>query len=162
MIERLRAQLGDALESAEQVGDELRVRIEAAAVLTRRAWFCKEHGYTYPCDITAVDTGTELRMVYRLYSPVNRRRTSCSPSAVPRSGALRRLAWPRVTRRRTGWSGRSTICSACASRAIRICSGFCWTGGSGRGLSAAEEVQPQAQTRRDRHAPKGTGRASPR
>ena len=32
MIERLRAQLGDALETAEQVGDEVRVRIKASAL----------------------------------------------------------------------------------------------------------------------------------
>jgi len=85
MIERLRTQLGDALESAEQVGDELRARIRPAA-LVAAARLCKENGFTYPCDITAVDTRTELTLVYRLQSLQTKQQVVLSVG-VPRSGA---------------------------------------------------------------------------
>jgi NADH-quinone oxidoreductase subunit C len=67
VLELLRAQLGEALHSAEQVGEELRVRIPATS-LVEVARLCKEQGYHYPCDITAVDTRSELLLIYRFLS----------------------------------------------------------------------------------------------
>ena len=67
MIEALRARFGEAVESSEQVGGELRVRV-LPRTLPEVARFCQESGYSYPIDITAVDTGTELRLVYRFFS----------------------------------------------------------------------------------------------
>ena len=121
MIERLRAQLGDALETAEQVGDEVRVRIKASA-LTSAARFCKEHGYTYPCDITAMDAGSELRMIYRLYSPVNRDYVVLTVG-LPRVARASRLCAASMPRR-IGWSVKSSTCSGCGLRGIPISSGF--------------------------------------
>ena len=67
MLEALQREFGEAIESAEQVGRELRARV-AAGQLVRVAHFAKEHGFEYPADITAVDTRAELRVVYRLIS----------------------------------------------------------------------------------------------
>ncbi len=67
MIEALRAKFGESIESAEEVGGELRLRIPAR-VLVEVARSCDEAGFSYPADITAVDTGSELRLVYRLVS----------------------------------------------------------------------------------------------
>ena len=44
MIERLRAQLGEALETAEQVGDEVRARMQAGAIDERGAASAKSKG----------------------------------------------------------------------------------------------------------------------
>jgi NADH:ubiquinone oxidoreductase subunit C len=67
MMERLRAQFGDAIESAEEVGRELRVRLPARSLLDV-VRYAEENGFSYPADITAVDTGSELQMIYRLVS----------------------------------------------------------------------------------------------
>jgi NADH-quinone oxidoreductase subunit C len=67
MIDNLKAEIGEDIESAEQVGRELRLRVRPAA-LVACCRFCKERGYRYPADITAVDTGSEMRVVYRLVS----------------------------------------------------------------------------------------------
>jgi len=84
MLELLRSQLGDALQSAEQVGEELRVRLPAAS-LVEVARQCKEQGYNYPADITAVDTRSELLMVYRLISTQTGQQVVISVP-LPRSG----------------------------------------------------------------------------
>ena len=72
--EGLRAQFGDEIESAEwqeqapaQQGRELRLRVRPSALIAV-CRFCKERGYSYLSDITAVDTGSEMRVVYRLVS----------------------------------------------------------------------------------------------
>jgi NADH-quinone oxidoreductase subunit C len=67
MIESLRADLGDAVESAEHVGRELRARVPAR-LLVEVARTCDAAGFSYPADITAVDTGSDLRIIYRLVS----------------------------------------------------------------------------------------------
>jgi NADH-quinone oxidoreductase subunit C len=67
MIGDLKGQFGEDIESAEEVGRELRLRVRPAA-LVACCRFCKERGYRYPADITAVDTGSEMRVVYRLVS----------------------------------------------------------------------------------------------
>lgn len=85
MLELLRAQLGEALQSAEQVGEELRMRVPAQA-LVGVAQLCKEQGYSYPCDITAVDTKSELLMIYRLISMQSGQQVVVSVP-LPRSGA---------------------------------------------------------------------------
>jgi NADH-quinone oxidoreductase subunit C len=85
MLELLRAQLGEALQSAEQVGEELRVRVSAQA-LVGVARLCKEQGYNYPCDITAVDTRSELLMIYRLLSLQSGQQVVVTVP-LPRSGA---------------------------------------------------------------------------
>ena len=65
MLEALQEQFGEEIGSAEQVGQELRLGV-AANRLTDMARFCKEKGFAYPADITASDTGAEVRVVYRL------------------------------------------------------------------------------------------------
>jgi len=85
MIEHLKAHFGEDIESAEQVGREVRVRLRPAA-LVAVCRFCKERGYRYPADITAVDTGSEMRVVYRLVSLDNGEHAVIS-AGVPRSGA---------------------------------------------------------------------------
>jgi NADH-quinone oxidoreductase subunit C len=85
MLEKLRAQLGEAIESAEEVGRELRLWV-AAGSLVALARACKEEGFAYLADITAVDTGEELRAVYRLISFATGQHAVISVGA-PRSGA---------------------------------------------------------------------------
>jgi len=85
MIDLLRSQLGEAVQSAEQGGDELRVRLPASSLMAA-ARLCKEHGYNYPCDLTAVDTRSELVMVYRLIS-LNSGQQVVLSVGLPRSGA---------------------------------------------------------------------------
>jgi NADH-quinone oxidoreductase subunit C len=84
MLEALQREFGDALQAAEEVGRELRLETPASA-LVELARFCKEKGFNYPADITAVDTGTELRVVYRLISLETGRHIVISV-ALPRSG----------------------------------------------------------------------------
>ena len=67
MIDNLKAEIGEDIESAEQVGRELRLRVRPSA-LVACCRVCKKRGYRYPADITAVDTGSEMRVVYRLVS----------------------------------------------------------------------------------------------
>jgi NADH:ubiquinone oxidoreductase subunit C len=67
MIEKLKSQFGDAIESAEQIGRELRVQI-AAGSLMNAARLAKDEGFAYLADVTAMDTGEALRVVYRLIS----------------------------------------------------------------------------------------------
>ena len=85
MLKKLQAQFGDAIESAEQIGRELRVQI-AARSLVEFARAAKEEGYAYPADITALDTGDRLRVVYRLISFASGQHLVASV-LVPRSGA---------------------------------------------------------------------------
>ncbi len=67
MLEALQDAFGNTIESAERVGRELRVRLPAASLPAVCQW-CKDQGYSYLHDITAVDTGTQLRLVYHLIS----------------------------------------------------------------------------------------------
>jgi NADH-quinone oxidoreductase subunit C len=85
MMDSLRAKLGDAVESAEEVGRELRARVPAR-LLVEVARACDEAGFSYPADITAVDTGSELRIIYRLAS-VNTGQHVVLTVGVARSGA---------------------------------------------------------------------------
>jgi NADH-quinone oxidoreductase subunit C len=81
----LQSQFGDEIQSAEEMGRELRLRV-GPATLVALASACKALGFTYPADITAVDTGTELRVIYRLISLTTGQQLVISVSA-PRSGA---------------------------------------------------------------------------
>ena len=85
MIEKLRSQFGDAVESAEQIGRELRVQM-AARSLVDAARLAKDEGFAYLADITAMDTGEALRVVYRLVSLSTGQHLVASV-LVPRSGA---------------------------------------------------------------------------
>jgi len=67
MLAALQARFGEAIEAAEQVGRELRLRVVPTS-LVAVCRFCKAKGFSYPADITAVDTGRELRVVHRLVS----------------------------------------------------------------------------------------------
>ena len=87
MIEDLQNQFAEAIQSAEQVGRELRLRVSAPRV-PDIARFCKEHGFTYLADITAVDTGTELRVVYRLVNLENGQHLVISVPAARTGGRL--------------------------------------------------------------------------
>lgn len=84
MREQLVSQFGEAIRAAEEVGRELRVQV-APAALVDVARACKQAGYGYLGDITAVDTGQELRVVYRLISLTACRHVLLSVP-VPRSG----------------------------------------------------------------------------
>jgi NADH-quinone oxidoreductase subunit C len=85
MLDKLRSQLGEVIESAEEVGRELRLRA-AAGSLVALARACKQEGFGYLADITAADTGEELRVVYRLISLASGQHVVISVGA-PRSGA---------------------------------------------------------------------------
>jgi NADH-quinone oxidoreductase subunit C len=67
MLEALQQQFGDVIQSAQHVGQGIRVRITPDSLPAVCQW-CKGQGYTYLHDLTAVDTGAELRLVYRLFS----------------------------------------------------------------------------------------------
>jgi len=67
MLEKLKAQFGDAIESAEEAGRELRVQV-APQSLVQVARAAKDEGFAYLADITAMDTNDALRVVYRLIS----------------------------------------------------------------------------------------------
>jgi NADH-quinone oxidoreductase subunit C len=100
MLEALREQFGEAIEAAEEAGRELRVRLLPGSLLAA-CQFCKEKGFSYPADITAVDTGSELRVVYRFVSVATNKHLVISVG-VPRSrarlpsicGAYRGAEWP--------------------------------------------------------------------
>jgi NADH:ubiquinone oxidoreductase subunit C len=85
MLEKLKSQFGDAIESAEQIGRELRVQI-AARSLVGAARLAKDEGFAYLADITAMDTNEALRVVYRLASLSTGHHLVAS-ILVPRSGA---------------------------------------------------------------------------
>ena len=84
MLDKLKSQLGEAIESAEEVGRELRLRVGAGALI-RLVQACQENDFSYLADITAADTGTELRVVYRLISFDTGQHVVISVG-VPRSG----------------------------------------------------------------------------
>ena len=84
MLQALQARFGEAIEAAEQVGRELRLRLSPAS-LVAACRYCKENGFGYLADITAVDMGTELRVVYRLVSLARGDHLVISVGA-PRSG----------------------------------------------------------------------------
>jgi NADH-quinone oxidoreductase subunit C len=67
------------------VGRELRARVTPGS-LVPFVQACKNEGFSYPADITAVDTGSELRVVYRLISFATGQHMVISVG-VPRSGA---------------------------------------------------------------------------
>jgi NADH-quinone oxidoreductase subunit C len=84
MQEQIQREFGEAVTACEQVGRELRLHVLPNA-LVRLAGFCKDRGFQYPADITAVDTGTELRVVYRLLALDSGQQVVISVQ-VPRAG----------------------------------------------------------------------------
>jgi NADH-quinone oxidoreductase subunit C len=84
MIGDLKGQFGEDIESAEEIGRELRLRVRPASLLAV-CRFCKERGYRYPADITVVDTGSDMRVVYRLVSIESNQHVVISVG-VPRTG----------------------------------------------------------------------------
>jgi len=100
MLEALTREFGEAIEASEQVDRELRLALPAAS-LVAACQFLKGKGYDYLHDVTAVDTGTELRLVYRLVqragaSHVVIRVTARRAGAVIPSlaGVYRAAEWP--------------------------------------------------------------------
>ena len=85
MLEALRERFGDTIQSSEQIGCEIRARIPASSLLPLCQW-CKEQGFDYLHDLTAVDTGAELRVVYHLLSLERGTHVVLSVPA-PRAGA---------------------------------------------------------------------------
>jgi len=86
MLEALRSEFGEGIEKGEQVGKELRLGVSARALIG----VCerlKASGYDYLHDLTAVDTGGELRVVYRLISRGAEEHAEIEVRA-PRSGAV--------------------------------------------------------------------------
>lgn len=87
MLEEIKARFGDEIEvtaGQEQAPAELRLRLRPSA-LVACCRFCQERGYRYPADITAVDTGSDMRVVYRLVSLETGEHIVISVG-VPRSG----------------------------------------------------------------------------
>ena len=84
MQEEIAREFGNGVTASEQVGRELRLRVLPAA-LAKLARFCKDRGFQYPADITAVDEGGELRVVYRLIALETGQQVVMSV-CVPRSG----------------------------------------------------------------------------
>ena len=84
MQEEIAREFGSAVTASEQVGRELRLRVLPGA-LVKLVRFCKDRGFRYPADITAVDTGGELRVVYRLIALETGQQVVMSVY-VPRSG----------------------------------------------------------------------------
>jgi NADH-quinone oxidoreductase subunit C len=84
VLDELRAQFGEGIESAEEVGRELRLTVKAGC-LVELAQACKAQGFGYPADITAADVGGELRVVYRLVAMATGGHVVISVR-VPRSG----------------------------------------------------------------------------
>ena len=65
ILEEIKEQFGEDVQAAEQVGRESRLCTRPGAIVAI-CRFCKERGYSYLSDITAVDTGNEMSVVYRL------------------------------------------------------------------------------------------------
>ena len=65
ILDEIKAQFGENVESAEMTGREARVRVRPTSIVAL-CRLCKERGYSYLSDVTAVDTGSEMRVVYRL------------------------------------------------------------------------------------------------
>jgi len=84
MKDEIQREFGEAVATAEQVGQELRVRV-APGALAGLARFCRDRGCHYPADITAVDAAGELRVVYRLAAPETGQQVVISVP-VPRAG----------------------------------------------------------------------------
>ena len=85
MLGSLQEQFGEAIHSAAEVGRELRACVSPTS-LAAVCRFCKDSGFNYPADITAVDTGSELRVVYRLVSLTTDKHIVISVN-LPRTGA---------------------------------------------------------------------------
>jgi NADH-quinone oxidoreductase subunit C len=86
MIGALRGEFGAAIEASEEVGRELRLQVAPASVI-EVCQFLKGEGYDYPHDLTAVDTGTELHVVYRLVARASGNHAVIRVRA-PRAGAV--------------------------------------------------------------------------
>jgi NADH-quinone oxidoreductase subunit C len=100
MLEALRSEFGATIEKGEQVGKELHLGVSSRA-LVGVCEFLKARGYDYLHDLTAVDTGSELRVVYRLISrgpeeqAVIEVRAARSGAVVPSlTGVYRAADWP--------------------------------------------------------------------
>ncbi len=65
ILDDIRSQFGEEIEAAEAVGGEARVRVRPTSIVAL-CRLCKERGYSYLSDVTAIDTGSEMRVVYRL------------------------------------------------------------------------------------------------
>jgi NADH-quinone oxidoreductase subunit C len=102
MLEVLQRQFGESVQSAEQSGRELRLHVSAAS-LAAICGFCKEHGYNYLHDITAVDTGTDLRLVYRLLSTASGDHVVINAGVPRRGGRVQSVA---ETFRAANWAER--------------------------------------------------------
>jgi NADH-quinone oxidoreductase subunit C len=85
MLEALKERFGERIESAQEADGELRLRT-VPGLLVDLCRFCKENGLDYPADITAVDTGSELLLLYRLCSLTEKSQVVITVP-VPRAGA---------------------------------------------------------------------------
>jgi NADH-quinone oxidoreductase subunit C len=67
MLEDIQAKFPNGIVESRETGNETYLTIEVG-LLSELAAYLKESGFEYPADITAVDNGENLRLVYRLYS----------------------------------------------------------------------------------------------
>ena len=77
----------EALTALHEALNPTNAWMKAASALIAVCRFCKERGYSYLSDITAVDTGSEMRVVYRLVSLQSGDHLVISVG-VPRTGGL--------------------------------------------------------------------------
>jgi NADH-quinone oxidoreductase subunit C len=86
MLEELKEKFPGAVIEGREEGKEVFLTLDRSALL-RIGEYLKSIGYEYPADITAVDDGNNLRMIYRLYS-IPRNKYAVVSVPIPRRGAI--------------------------------------------------------------------------
>lgn len=67
MLDEIKSKFETRILESEERGNETLLTIEPS-LLVELAKFAQEAGFTYPADITAVDNGTDLHVLYRIFS----------------------------------------------------------------------------------------------
>lgn len=104
MLEALKSQFGDAIESAGRVGREARCRVCASSWVAVAEW-CKAQGYRYFADLTVVDTGSDMRIVCRLMHADTHDQLVLSAAVARINGSLPSLA---AVFKGANWAERET------------------------------------------------------
>jgi len=87
LIERLREKFPKGILESSEHGNETLLTVEPAVLLD----LCRQlnaAGFDYPADLTAVDDGKGLRVVYRIFSTSERRYAVLSVPVARRGGSL--------------------------------------------------------------------------
>jgi NADH:ubiquinone oxidoreductase subunit C len=67
MLADIQAKYSTGIVESREEGNELHLTVEVGVLVDLGAYL-KQAGFEYPADITVVDNGEKLRLVYRLYS----------------------------------------------------------------------------------------------